>query len=312
MIRTTQTAIALASIVLAGPVAAATEGSSSASAGNSASVQATAGIDNLCKSGFASSDSNSDGTVSRDELNTAREQMFGALDSDGDGELSRAEYVDCMNQSARSAVGDTAAKSGGKNTDLPDLATADRDGSGTVDTDEYMSATHDAQQQASAGTDDGAVLLLRRYIVAPVGYTDADVRDMGEEETAARAARQFQRFDADRSGDISEREWSEASTMQNDISDVLNMEYDRLDADASGTVNRQEFSDAGTNDWDAAREAIRNATRQSGTTSSAQETSGTSTRTSEADNQTEGNRGTAGSRTPPVVYYRYFAPLEAG
>ncbi|WP_375174404.1 hypothetical protein [Pseudooceanicola sp.] len=312
MIRKTHTAITLATLALATPAMAATESSSSASNSNTATPQVTAGADSICKNGFVNSDSNGDGIISQDEVTAVRDQTFNALDADGNGELSRAEYVDCMNQSARSAVGGDTPKSGGENAEIPDFAGLDTNGNGAVDTQEYMGATHDARQQAAAGDNPDAILLLRRYVFVPAGFEDNDITSMSDEETASRSARQFRMFDDDQSGDISEEEWSNASSMKNDISEVLNMEYDGLDADASGTISSQEFSDAGTEGWSSAYEKFRNAARQSGTNADASGSSEEDTRTSQAETGTAGNRGSGGEQTPPVVYFRYFAPLDAG
>jgi len=366
MIRRTHTAIALASIVLAGPAAAATEGGSgsTASAGSAGSAQ-------FCDAGFMSSDSNSDGTIDRAEYDAARSSAFGALDANADGQISRAEYVECLNrqmpdmQADASAGGTTDSTTGSTgsttgtsdmqadastgttttgSTDATDsaasggsdvadsgsildgdrrmpqfadeMSAADLDGSGSVDTREYIDATRDARSAASDASADAqgdAVLVFRRYIMVPSAMTDSDIAGMGEEETASRAARQFQRYDSDSSGEISQEEWENASTMQNDVSEVLNMEFDRMDSDSSDSISEAEYGDAGERDWSAAQDAMapQDSAGDSGSATNEEATAAaddTTTRTPEQP----GTRGSAGSQNPPVVYFRFFNPLTAG
>lgn len=328
MLRKTTTAMTLVSLALATPLGAATEGASNTStATGGATASAQAGDKSLlCETGFIASDTDGDGTLTREEYDSGLARSFGALDADGDGEVALDEYVGCMNQSAsagqdgtttQSGTADQADASGTSGQDpqdlFPQLADADTDQSGGVDAREYMGATYDAAQNARAGDDPEAVLILRRFVLVPASMPDETVSGMSDEETAARASQRFQSYDRDRSGDISEQEWRSTSSTQEDLDTVLNMNFDAMDEDSSGTISQDEYNRRGAADWEAAQSAMQ-AQGMAGESGQAEGDTdrvagaGAEASTPEAD----GTRGSGGESTPPVVYFRYFAPLDAG
>ncbi|MGR3323767.1 MAG: hypothetical protein ACU0DK_17760 [Pseudooceanicola sp.] len=302
----TSTAITLATLALATPLAAATENSGSASSAG-ATNQQTASV--LCETGFLTSDSNGDGTISREEFDTSRERSFGAMDADGDGAISLEEYVGCLDQTA-SADGQSGTKDFDPDKVYPDLAEADTDGSGSIDAEEYMTATHDAHQQARADGGTDAVLVLRRFVLVPSGMSDQQVGAMSQEETASRAAQRFQAYDSDRSGDISDKEWSNAETTQSGMQEVLNTQFDEMDADMSGEISVDEYYKAGNQDWEAAQNAMNASTGTGSEVTRETESDVTASASDSVSPELDGTRGAGGDSTPPVVYFRYFAPLD--
>jgi len=328
MLRKTTTAMTLVSLALATPLGAATDGSNSATntSGASNASQQAGDKSLLCSTGFIASDTDGDGMITREEYDSALSKSFGALDADGDGDVTLEEYKGCMtetasaDQSGTTTQADTSDQADASDTSgrdpqdlFPQLADADTDQSGGVDAREYMGATYDAAQNVRAGDDPNAIFVLRRFVLVPASMSDETVSGMSDEETAARASQRFQSYDRDQSGEISDQEWRTTSSMENDLDTVLNMNFDAMDEDSSGSISQAEYNRRGAKDWDAAQNAMRaqGMMGESGQTDGATEQvagAGAEASTPEAD----GTRGSGGESTPPVVYFRYFAPLDAG
>jgi len=252
-----------------------------------------------CEQGFSLADTNQDDYVSAEESAAAVDWEFQGLDANGDGMISQSEWRDCR----RAWMSAEAAEEGTSSTmpEVPNFSLVDEDGDGTLTQQEFMNAASSAYDEAMTGmtgtqstsaegsaatgeTDMSAsdagemaepMLILRRMIVLPTVQDGDRMGQMGREEMANRAAMQFIILDTNRDRSIDAEEWDpQESTMQNDISEVLNMQFEEADTDASGDISREEYQASGER------------------------------RMQEAERMAE-EAGESSDAGAPVVYYRY-------
>jgi Ca2+-binding EF-hand superfamily protein len=216
-----------------------------------AAVAQSSGTD-YCTQGFLNADANADDMISTDEATAAGDAIFAAMDQNGDGMVSQVEYKDC-----RSAW--MANVSAPEAWSEDDLAALDGDGDGALTLDEYSGATMEAWEgamqpsgaqntaadsgSADATSGDGEAspsIIFRRFILVPAG-DDRSPADMTREEAANRSAQRFMTLDRDRDDRIDAEEWAEQETLDQDLSDVINMQFDEADADASGGLTQEEM-----------------------------------------------------------------------
>ena len=324
----TSTALLAAMLLAAGPVVAqtastATEtatGTAASGGSGSGGDTAAASSGTLCTTGFSLADANHDGTVSPDEMSAANQSDFAQLDANRDGKLSESEYMDCMNKMAGTKGIETDRS-------VENMADADTDQSGSIDPNEYMNATHHAQQQASKDTAENGpgVILLRRFIFVPVDMGQTDLRKMSSEETAARASQEFRALDTNHDGMISSDEWAQKSSTFGDNSAGSKADYTSLDEKKSGAVSADDYNRIAQGWWSAPDMAKADAGAMSGLDSSTAASGTGGASASGTDTASAGTSGTGGSGTgtsgtdtasagntsdnPPIVYFRYFGPL---
>lgn len=266
---------------------------------------AQSGPASYCDEGYTIADTNDDGVVSQEELTTATEKEFGDFDRDGDGAISREEYTECRGAWSVDAATDTQGSG-----EFMKQFDTDADGrveqaeyAETVETDYYArwadirgtqprdtvlqqeeTATDasGAGEGATSAEDEKMMTVLRRIVFVPAGATP-DFGEMGREEMAARAALRFILLDTNRDRAITEEDWENASTMKNDMSEVLNTEFDAVDADRSGGISREEYSASRQARWDQARQ--------------------------DAQASAESGDGSESDVGAPVVYYHYPQPM---
>lgn len=194
-----------------------------------------------CNATFAISDSDNDGTITREEFDTWNDAGFSALDADGDGDLSRSEFVDCMTIDA----GDPEAADTGP---VESLTSADADASGGVSADEYIAATDQAHRDAVSGQSDGPAI-LRRYIIVPSDMTDSDVGRMSQSEVASAASGKFRALDANRDGEVSPDELQQGGW--DDMNAWLNLDFDEMDRSGDGVISRSEYDRYADRRWES-------------------------------------------------------------
>ena len=205
-----------------------------------------------CAQGFLNADANADDLISMDEAAAAGDAIFAAMDQNGDGMVSQTEYKDCRG----AWMATVSAPDAGT---VEDLAALDGDGDGAMTLDEYSGASMEAwegatqptgAQSTSAGAPsaDAAdaqggsdpVVLFRRFIVIP-GDSDRGPADMTREEAANRSAQRFMMMDRNRDDRIDAQEWAQQETLNDDLSDIINMQFEEADADASGGLTPEEM-----------------------------------------------------------------------
>jgi Ca2+-binding EF-hand superfamily protein len=222
----------------------------------SAGMAAAQSQNDYCAQGFLNADANADDMISPDEVTAAGDAIFAAMDQDGDGMVSQTEYTDC-----RSAwMANVSAPEAGS---MEDLAALDGDGDGAMTLDEYSGASMEAwegatqpigAQSTSAGATSGdasaeaaggpdPVVLFRRFIVIPTD-TDRSPADMTREEVANRSAQRFMMMDRNRDDRIDAEEWAQQETLNDDLSDIINMQFEEADVDASGGLTQEEMRGA--------------------------------------------------------------------
>jgi Ca2+-binding EF-hand superfamily protein len=175
------------------------------------------------------------------------------MDQDGDGMVSQAEYKDCRGAWMANV---SAPEAGGTD----DLAALDGDGDGAMTLDEYSGATMEAWEGATRPTgaqstaadatsgdasaeaqeESDPVILFRRLIVIPAD-SDRNPGDMSREEAANRSAQRFMMMDRNRDDRIDAQEWAQQETLNDDLEDIINMQFEEADADASGELTQEEM-----------------------------------------------------------------------
>ena len=235
----------LTTTMIAG-LAMGTAGGAFAQSGNAAGAD-------YCAQGFLNADANADDMISMDEATAAGDAIFAAMDRDGDGMVSQTDYGDC-----RGAWMTNVSAPEAGSTD--DLAALDGDGDGAMTLDEYSGATLEAWEVATRPTgaqstaadatsgdasaeaqeDSDPVILFRRLIVIPRD-SDRSPGDMSREEAANRSAQRFMMMDRNRDDRIDAQEWAQQETLNDDLADIINMQFDEADADASGGLTQEEM-----------------------------------------------------------------------
>jgi len=296
----TSTAIFCAALALAGVVDAQqtilVPGDGAAPGGQGqVGIGAQAGQDgdqrmaDICATGLALTDVGAGGAINRQQFDRFHADAFGAIDKDGDGRISRAEYVDCLNAGQGQpimAADRTAENMGGLDTDQ----------SGTISPDEFMIAVANAHRSAMTG-DQVAFEDLKRLVMLPEGVSNTDIGQMNEARIAAHSANLFRMLDADRSGEISQAEWTATASMQGDLSPWFNAEFAAMDAAGTGMLTPEQFQAYAGNRWEAGEAA---ATARQGQI------------TPLAGGAGAGGAGQTGGEDIPQVFYHYFGPLTQG
>lgn len=240
-------------------------------------------VSSACEMGFALTDTDDDGIVSRTEFESWRDSSFAQFDEDGDGQLTRGEFVNCMNNPL---VTENLQLSPDR--DMATMADADVDASGTLSPQEYVYATHRAQTEAQAGRPE-ALAVLRSFILLPPDMSDGALNDLNPFHVADGAARQFQALDVDGDGEMSSAEWTTSETLHERLAGPVGAAFDEMDSNEDGTVTLTEFHKYHDTRWKGAETAA--------SLGRAQPTAA-GTETGDVDSGGE----------PPAIYYFYFDP----
>jgi Ca2+-binding EF-hand superfamily protein len=206
-----------------------------------------------CRQGFLNADTNADDMISADEATTAGDAIFAAMDLNSDGMVSQTEYSDCRGAWMANVSPPEAGS-------MDDLAALDGDGDGAMTLDDYSGASMEAWEGATQPSDaqntaadtgsaeasgaaqgEGApVVLFRRFILMP-SDSDSSPGDMTREEAANRAAQRFMMLDRNRDDRIDAEEWAQQETLNDDLADIINMQFGETDADGSGGLTQEEM-----------------------------------------------------------------------
>jgi Ca2+-binding EF-hand superfamily protein len=205
-----------------------------------------------CAQGFLSADANADDMISMDEATAAGDAIFAAMDRNGDGMVSQTEYKDCRG----AWMANVSTPGAGSADDLAALGGDD----GAMTGDEYAAAAMEALEgagqpsgaqstaadarsgdaEAATQEESAPVVLFRRMIVMPA-ESDRSPADMTREEVANRASQRFMMMDRNRDDRIDAEEWAQQETLNDDLEDIINMQFEEADADASGGLTREEM-----------------------------------------------------------------------
>jgi hypothetical protein len=70
---------------------------------------------------------------------------------------------------------------------------------------------------------------------------DANADVMTREEAANRSAQRFMMMDRNRDGRIDAQEWAQQETLNDDLEDIINIQFGEADAYASGGLTQEEM-----------------------------------------------------------------------
>jgi Ca2+-binding EF-hand superfamily protein len=217
-----------------------------------AAAQSNGSEASFCQNGYVHADADDDGLVSNEELQTALAEEFGALDADQSGDLTIEEIEDCLNAGAgtQSMTSDRA---------LDNLMEADQDEDEMLSSQEFMDAAQaaydDVHSDPSISADSPEMQRLGRYVFIALDGADRAPSDMTRDEVAARSAQMFRNLDTNADEMIDASEWEQQDAMQRDLSSQINIQFSRMDSDRSGAVSEEEYTAARMEDVEAAREA---------------------------------------------------------
>lgn len=206
-------------------------------------------------------DTNKDGQIDQSEYMDKADQEYTARWSETgterevrDAEFAPASGTDGAGKDVGSEV------EGGMATDqADDEQAAASDQSSGQKTDEQAAAS-DQATDAQAGADMQAEpkMILRRIIFIP-DNSPRTIHDMGRDEVAHRAAHMFLLLDTDRNKVIDPQEQKGESAAQADMEGMLNEQFQRADADKSGDLSREEYAADMEARWQRAQERQQNA-----------------------------------------------------
>jgi hypothetical protein len=208
----------------------------------------------FCEAGFVLADEDGDGILELTEAEALWGQEFGALDADASGAVTTEEFAACLGQAASgeipprnvSPTGSGELGGSGVQVELEGLS------DGSLTRQEFMDAALSAFD-ATGNEEDNQLEWARAFVLLTASESETDIRSLGRDGFAARAAALFRRLDADGSGDLSPEEWVGEGAGQGTTS--FEAEFQGLDADASGDVTLTEYSEAGASRFSRAREA---------------------------------------------------------
>jgi hypothetical protein len=121
--------------------------------------------------------------------------------------------------------------------------------------DAAQAAYDDVHSDPSISADSPEMQRLGRYVFIALDGADRAPSDMTRDEVAARSAQMFRNLDTNADEMIDASEWEQQDAMQRDLSSQINIQFSRMDSDRSGAVSEEEYTAARMEDVEAAREA---------------------------------------------------------
>lgn len=233
MTRTLATLCASTALVAAAPAL----GQSDATTGS----QDMAGGMTICDHAFYPGDTNTDGTLTEEELAEKRDAEFEQLDANADGTITREEFKNCVGEGEQAAL-DAAQE----NLESGDYALADwadfADANTTLSIEDYMEAAETAWDEADEA-------MITAYTAGQ------NTADMTEERFAATAVQQFHALDANGDGIVTEEEYESRDRAARFDEAALERRFEAHDANDDGEISPQEYRGAGLWSTDTAEGA---------------------------------------------------------
>lgn len=190
-----------------------------------------------CDAKWTKADADNDGAITQDEATEMATRQFAQIDTNGSGAINKPEYMDCMNKGSD-------LKSAEAPRDKETLKQADANADGSVDKDEFRQASEKAYTDSRSATGANAepFIVLRRFIWLVPDESEDLLKDMSQDEAAARSAMTFSRLDQNGDDALSEDEWATKTTAIPVPPTIADANFVRMDADSNGEVTQEEYS----------------------------------------------------------------------